>query len=489
MTSTSKITLTALLSILLIICTIGFTACNNDILSSNPKDKLAFSTDTLAFDTVFTTIGSATSKILIYNRNNLALNISDIHVAGGKSSYFKINVDGSLNENNQFKNIEIRGKDSMYVFVQLNVDPNNSNSPVFIEDSLIFSTNGVSQNIKLQAYGQNMSPLKNKLYTQNTVLNNKKPYLITGYLAIDTAKTLILQPGCKLYFHNNANLIVYGNLRAIGTAENPIVMRGDRLDKIKFATPFPYNNVAGQWGGIYLLYNKGNHVMRHVNMNSGYVGVYFSNTDRNVLPNLEISDCKIHNFLLYNLVVQNGNVQVNNSEISNSSSYSVYLNGGKHSFIQSTIANYFNNSSAQPVPRDKNPAVLIMALNRIAPMESVFKNCIISGGSANEFSLATRFISQYKGTFDHCYIKKTDSLSLPQFTNIRWAQPKDTVFKSINYNIEKGTYFNFRPDSISPTRGIADPAVAAQFPLDLDGNNRMVGNKPDLGAYQWQPTK
>ena len=107
----------------------------------------------------------------------------------------------------------------------------------------------------------------------------------------------------------------------------------------------------------------------------------------------------------------------------------------------------------------------------------------------NEFSLATRFLDQYKGVFDHCYIRKPDSLKLPQFTNIRWYNRKDTLFKSIRYDYEMKTYFNFMPDSVSPVRAKADPTVAAQFPLDLNGNNRLTGNKPDIGAYQWQPTK
>ena len=489
MTSTTKITLAFLSSLILIFCSVGITSCNEDIFTTNPKNVLEFSKDTLAFDTVFTTLGSATSKILVYNRNNLALKISNITLAGGKVSPFKINVDGALNANNQFENIEIRPHDSLYIFVQLTVDPNNSDAPLFIEDSLVFRTNGVNQKVKLQAYGQDMEPLRNKYIRNDSTLTAKKPYLVYGYLAVDTAKTLTLQPGTRLYFHNKANLIVYGNLRAEGTAEKPILMRGDRLDKLKFEKPFPYNNVAGQWDGVYLLWKGGNHVLRHVNMNSGYVGIYFSNNDRNNLPKLEISDCKIHNFLLYGLVVQNGNVLVTNSEISNSSSFTVYLNGGKHTFLQSTLVNYFNNSNVELVNRDKNPAVMIMNLNRTAPMESVFKNCIITGSATNEFTLATRYIDAYRGTFEHCYIRKPDSLKLAQFTNIRWWQPKDSLlFKSNRYDYKKGTYFNFMPDSISPFRGKADPAVAAQFPLDLTGNNRMIGNKPDLGAYQWQAT-
>jgi len=475
--------------VVLFLLSIGFMACNDENYSTNPKYKLSFSTDTLSFDTVFTTLGSATSKIMIYNRNNVALKISHLGVAGGKASSFKINVDGSLNADNQFNDIEIRAKDSMYVFVAVTVNPTNINSPLFIKDSLVLQTNGVTQNVKLQAFGQDIIILRGKRLNDDTTLKEDIPYLIYDSLIVSQNKTLTLSPGCKLYFHNNANLKVYGNLKAMGTVEKPIIMRGDRLDKIAFATPFPYNNVSGQWDGVYLLGSTGNHILRHVNMNSGYVGIYFSNNDRNTIPNLEITDCRIQNFYFYGLVVQNGNVQVANTEISNSSSYCVYLSGGSHSFIQSTIVNYFDNSSVQPVSRDKKPAVMIMNLNRVSPMETVFRNCVISGNEDNEFSLATKFIDQYKGIFDHCYIKKPDSIKLPQFTKIRWSERNDTLFKSIRYNLEDKTYFNFIPDSVSPLRGLADPNIAAKYKFDLNGNDRFNDGAPDAGAYEWKPTK
>jgi len=473
-----------------VILTMSLTSCNDDIFSTSPNDKLSFSKDTLTFDTVFTTIGSATSKIMVYNRNSFALKISHLALAGGQNSAFKINVDGSLNANSQFENVEIRAKDSMYIFVSVTVNPTNSNSPLFIQDSIVFQTNGVLQKVKLHAYGQDVNIMRNRRILSDSILTAEKPYLIFGNLTVDSAKTLTLKPGCKLYFHNNANLVVRGNLKAEGTANNPILMRGDRLDDIKFATPFPYNNVAGQWGGVFLLWNGGNHSFKHVIMTSGYVGIYYTNEDRNNIPNLEIADCRIHNFLVYGLVVQNGNVLVTNSEISNTSSYSVFLNGGKHTFLQSTIANYFDNSSVQPASRDKNPALMIMNLNRVAPMQTEFRNCIISGNLDNEFSLASRYLDQYNGIFDHCYIRKPDSLNLPkQFTAIRWYNRKDTLFKSIRYDYEKKTYFNFMPDSVSPVRGKADPTVISMNHLEYDLNGNLRGNKPDIGAYQWQPVK
>ena len=467
---------------------VGLYSCNDDLISSDPKYRLEFSTDSLSFDTIFTTLGSATSKIVLYNRNKVGLNISSIKIKNGSTSFFKINVDGSKSATNEFKNIEIRPNDSLYIFVAVTIDPNNANPPLFIEDSLNFITNSVKKSIKLKAYGQDMELFSNKLIKNDTTLTADKPYLIYGNLTVDSAKILTLNPGCQLYFHNNANLIVHGNLKAEGTADKPITLRGDRLDDIQFSTPVPYNNVAGQWGGVYLLWEHGNHTLNHVNMNSGYVGINFVNT-RNSIPQLQISDCKIHNFLLYGLMTQNGNVTVTNTEISNSSSYCVFLNGGNHSFTHCTIANYFDNSNVQAISRDKNPALMIMNLKLTVPMENTFKNCIISGSAENEFSFASTTMDQYKGTFDHCYIRTSTAKDLSMFTNIRWYEKNDILFKSTSYDYTKKTYLNFTPDSLSPARGLADKAVATLFPIDLNGKSRLTDGAPDAGAHEWTPTK
>ena len=464
-------------------------SCSDDIFSTDPANTLSFSTDTLSFDTVFTTLGSTTQKFIIYNKNNRALNISSIALGGKGSSQFRINVDGSISADNQFSNIEIRAKDSLYVFVEVTVNPTSSNSPLIIADSVVFNTNGKIQNVRLEAYGQDVIMLKNKYILSDSVLTAEKPFLIYGYLAVDSAKTLTISKGCKLYFHNNASLIVNGNLRAMGSFEEPIEIRGDRFDKMKFEFPIPYQYAAGQWGGIYLNWNRGNHLLQNVNISSGYVGVYFSNEDRSQLPNLEITNCRIQNFVYYGIVAQNGNMVVNNSEISNTGSFSLYLNGGKHMFYQSTIANYYNSNPGKPTTRDKNPAVMIMGLYRSAPMETGFYNCIIAGGFETELSIATRFIEQIKGEFANSYIRRKNAYAYDQFKDIQWSAVKDTIFKHPWYNDTTNVYFDFTPDSVSPARGIADPNIAKNFPKDLNGNNRMEDNAPDAGAYEWKPTK
>jgi len=466
---------------------VNFSACTDDLFTSNPEKKLEFSTDTLTFDTIFTSLGSTTEKFLIFNNNNRALRISQISLAKGVASKFRLNVDGTVNAANVFKDVEIGARDSMYIFVETTINPTDANNPVLIEDSVLFEFNGNKQQVLLEAFGQNMYLLKNVTLLENTRFKNDKPYLIYGDLTVDSLQTLTLPAGCRLYFHNNANLLVYGNLRAEGTFNQPVELRGDRLDKVKFLDPVPYNYVAGQWGGVYFLSPTGKHVLKNTNITSAYVGLYSPNADRSTLPDIDIENCRIHNFVYYGIVVQNTNITVKNSEISNTGSYTVYLSGGKHVFEQSTIANYYANNSFEPSSRDKSPAVLIMGLQRSAPMQTEFVNCIVAGTIDNEFAIASRYLDDYKGSFKNSYIKRKAKYEQPQFVDVRWYSPRDTIFKQIRFDNEKKKYFNFTPDSISPARNMADPSIASQYPLDLNGKNRFADGLPDAGCYEWLP--
>ena len=226
-------------------------SCIDESISADTSLKLEFSADTLQFDTVFTTIGSSTSQIKVYNQNKKNLKISAIGLGMGANSPYRINVDGSTSKNNQFTDIELRAGDSLFVFVEVTIDPLKTNAPVFVKDSIVFLTNSNHQDVKLLAYGQDMEILSNRTIRNDTTLTGEKPYLVYGDLVVDTAKTLTLNPGCRLYFHNQASLVVYGNLIANGIRELPVLIRGDRTDRI--FTDIPYNYVSNQWGGVLLL--------------------------------------------------------------------------------------------------------------------------------------------------------------------------------------------------------------------------------------------
>lgn len=460
-------------------------ACQDEIFTTSPNKKLSFSTDTLTFDTVFTSIGSTTERFLIYNKNNRAIRINQIRLASGTKSMFRLNVDGDNNATNEFTNVEIGAHDSLYVFVETTIDPTDDSNPILIQDSVLFEFNGNKQQVMLEAFGQNVYLLKNEHIVDHTTFKSDKPYLVYGNLIVDSAKTLTLPAGCKIYFHNNANLLVYGNLQSNGTFEQPVELRGDRLDDVKFLNPVPYHYVAGQWGGVYLLSSQGKLILKNTIISSAYVGLNSSNSDRQNLSQIELENCKIHNFVYYGIVAQNTNLTCVNSEISNTGSYTVYLSGGTHIFHHTTIANHYANNSYAPSARDKSPAMMIMALQRTAPMKTELINCVVSGTVDNELTIASRYLDKYNGVFRNSFIRRKEKYNLSQFSDVSWFRMGDNVFKQSRFDGESKSYFDFSLDSISPARNIADVSVASRYSLDLNGKSRFVDGQPDAGCYEW----
>ena len=65
-----------------------FSSCIDDEFTTSSSDILAFSTDTVAFDTVITGQGTPTKQFLVYNKSKKMLNISSIRVAGESKGHF-----------------------------------------------------------------------------------------------------------------------------------------------------------------------------------------------------------------------------------------------------------------------------------------------------------------------------------------------------------------------------------------------------------------
>jgi len=135
--------------ILFIIVTISY-SCRKDDVTTDSSAKLDFSNDSVIFDTVFTTIGSTTKRLQIYNRNSDKVIISSISLAKGNNSQFRLNVDGV--PGNVHQDIEIEGNDSLFIFVEVTVDPNNTLTPFIVEEKINFVTNGNDQSVLLVAW-------------------------------------------------------------------------------------------------------------------------------------------------------------------------------------------------------------------------------------------------------------------------------------------------------------------------------------------------
>lgn len=463
-------------------------SCNPSI-TTDPTAKLTFSTDTVCFDTVFTAQGSATSILMVYNTEKKAIHIDRISLQNGSASPFHLNIDGLTNSESVSEDITLESNDSLFIFVRVNIDPTDSLTPVFVSDRILFSFNDKTQTVELEAFGQDVEIIRSTIFRNDTTLSGKKPYLIYDYAAIDTAKTLTIAAGSRFYFHDKAQLVVFGNLIAQGTLEQPITMQSDRIDHL--FTQVPYSMVAGRWDGLYLVQiadrPEAHYDINYLETQSGAVGLYCINRDpQNLHPSLRLYNSMIHNFNHYGLVLQDIDAQIVNCQISNCAQYCVYLAGGKHDFIHTTIASYYNNTDVriQSTPREDMAAVYINDLYKTTQqMQTSFYNSIIMGVRSNQLVLATPFEEQYKGVFSHCYLRN-DSISLPQFSDITYYQKEDTVFKNVFYKYKEYINYDFTLDSVSPCLNIADTAVSRLYPLDRRGRNRFDDQHPDLGCYE-----
>ncbi len=469
-----------LLLLLILISVLSFNSCKDDEVSTNPSYQLAFSENTLTFDTVFTTIGSTTASILVYNNNKEALNISSIHLAEGASSPFKINVSGKNSLDHSFENTYIRGKDSLFIFVQVTVDPTLQNTPLLIEDSIVFKVNGNTQYLTLQAYGQDVIILKDKFILNDTTLLNTKPYLIFGDLSIGPSKTLTIEKGSTLHFHNNAALKVHGNLNAIGTLNEPITFRGDRIDNIFKDTP--YDAYSGQWDGLIFTAETGIHVLEHVNIRNAKTGIDIECGDL-VMPKLSIKNSIIHNFDSCGIKAKKADLEIVNSQISNTGQYCIKIQGGNFKLSHCTLANYFSKI------KRSTPSVYITnhedeGQSLLPITQGTIKNCIIHGNRDDELTLDYKYdntpvATDFNVTISNSLIN-SDSSADTYYSNILWSNSSELIFE------ETEEYpYNFALHQDSPAKNSADMITAALYPTDKNDTNRLIDGQADMGAYEW----
>lgn len=472
-----------------ILCACALAGCSEYKISGDPTLRLAFSCDTLSFDTVFTAQGSATAQMKVYNRNASALLIDRVWLKEGNA--FHVNIDGEPDAD-KWRDIQINGHDSIYLFIRVEIDPMDQDNPVLVNDQLCFHlASGHTQEVELEAYGQDVRRIGRKgcgrTDTTSMVFTAKRPYLIYDTLII--RENMQLEAGTTVYMHNGACIYVGGDVTATGTVTHPIVFRGDRIDRLFDSVPYAF--ASGSWNGIYLQGTETQkYDLQYVDILSGNIGLYSYNDGKGAsLPQMTMNGCRIHNHSMYGLVLVNTDATVTNSEISNCASYCVYCAGGTQKFIHTTVASYFGYTTIriQSVAKDDVAAVFIDNLDKKAQTTTSFYNSIITGYLPNQLVVATAFDQYYPGEFIGNYLK-TDTLDIPNARDNTYWQKTDTAKLFVNdfYKYKEYIYYNFHLDSLSPAIGIADSLLAVPYPTDRDGISR-AGLKPDAGCYQHLP--
>lgn len=467
-------------SLLLFAGLVLFAGCNKNNITDNPNDRLAFSTDTLTFDTVFSSLGSSTRLMKIYNPNNQRIRISNIRLAGGNASPFRINVDGI--SGTQFTNLEIAANDSMYLFAEVTIDPGNVDNPFWIVDSVVMETNGNIQSVLLGAYGQDAYFYRFDELC-NTTWRNDKPHVILGNILVDTNCTLTITEGARIYVANNASLLVAGTLNVLGTADSVVTFEGLRLESF-------FDDLPGQWGQIIILRGSAQNTLQHARISESTSGIVIGSmvsdnlADFGVanLPDVSLKQVEIRQARDYGIFSFYADVSAENTLINGCGRNNVAaLFGGRHTYTHCTLVNYgaIGIDHKLPIVRLSNYALQSETDIRVRPVEVAFRNSIIYGNLPGDASTSFGEIeidtlpapTPVDYVFDHCLLRTFLDVQPPEFIQVTAnAEPR---FEDI-----LAEDFALRDDSPALDRG----AAAYYLPTDLYGNDRQ--GHLDLGAIK-----
>ncbi|MCC6690786.1 MAG: hypothetical protein IT235_04570 [Bacteroidia bacterium] len=465
-------------------------SCRKDRLITDTSAKIDFSTDSILFDTVFTKIGSATKSFLIYNRHNSSIKISSIKFASGTNSQFMINVDGTPTKS--LTDIIIPPKDSIFVFVQVNVNPTSQNSPLVIRDSILFVTNGNLQKIILEAWGQDAYYHKPNVFftngfaysviTCNSTWTNDKPHVIYGYAVVDSACTLTMQPGTRVFMHKEAVLWVYkdGTLNIQGSASSPVTFLGDRLEP-------EYSDIPGQWGKIWLSALSKDNKIDWATIRNAAIGIQADTVNLvNANPTLRLSNTIIVNSSAAALYGQGAQINAYNCVFGNSGQYSAALTiGGKYSFKHCTFGNYWDSFNSQRT----TPLLLInnwyKDINGIAHSRSIdsayFGNCIIYGNLGNEIGLDSGYAGNFKYRFENCVIRTDGS-----YNSSNSYHNNTFIYKNLDPGFKDPAHNDFTISSTGSAKDKGNSVLGNMYPSDLNNLPRNIDTAPDIGAYEFK---
>lgn len=459
------------LLILLGLAFVFFTnSCKKKIAYS--KGDLTFSKDTVLFDTVFTTIGSTTKRLKIYNKNNLPLKLEEVELVGGANSPFTINLDGA--SGSSFSDFDLSKNDSLFMFVEVTLSVNNGNLPLVIEDSIRFKANGKNQYIKLVVWGQDAYFHVNEIVSDNQPWQNDKPHVIyglaaVGYPGVDSNLTLNIPAGTQIHSHKNSYLYVYkSTLNINGVLGNEVVFKHDRLESF-------YDDDPGQWGGVILSQSNAS-MINYAIIKNAAIGLRVDTTMSNLT--LTLKNTKIDNSQFYNLFLNSGAIAVvENCVLGKAGLISTYLfAGGQASFSHCDIVNYWLGSRGGPALAIKNYYEVEDVVYVRDVENTSFDNCVIYGNGSNEIVIDTLIDSPvpFITTFKNCLLlREADKIyESNNFTDPIWNQ------NPLFLNTSEGD-FTFVTESPLNNGGHGLTGVT----LDISGNNRSV-SAPDIGAYE-----
>ena len=479
--------------------------------------SLAFATDTVKFDTVFTTIQTVTKRLWVYNRNSGAVK-TDVSLAGKLGTTYSLIINGDAGT--AINGITIRGKDSLLVLVRAVLGDNGKDiKPFLLEDQVNFRTNGTEQNVKVVAFGQNAYFHRADVITGNrtAVWRSDKPHVIINSpykqgtstfdigVYVESGSTLQIEPGAKIYCHAGATIQVNGTLKINATlAPVPgdttaakaatVRFQGDRLETY-------YNEIPGQWGGIFFTSTSRSNVIRYAEIKNANFGTSLLNTN---VQNTTPIDLRLENVVMRNISDSNpnyvgtglppggivgvrSNITATNCLLTNCGEYALRGYGGTFNLNFCTIANYTPSFQRQTSSVSFSNELSDAAGKAVKFLLVInLTNSIVWGNYENELELVNN--ADYLATLNirNTLLRTKDfqattnatnapGLGAPALANL--VTVTDPLFKRTTLTSSRPDY---RLQATSPARGRT--AVGTVPPNDLPNLRRAT--PPNLGAYE-----
>lgn len=498
-------------SLFILIILSAFYSCDDTVFETTPSTgELSFSRDTIFLDTVFTNISSSTRTFKVYNKSKNHISIPNVRLRRGEDSFYRLNVNGISGKS--FEAVDILPKDSIYIFVEATVDFNKVNDPLYI-DELVFDQGDNQQEVKLVTLVQDAhflfperdaQGIKEKIVLGvdedgeeiavegfyldgDAVWDDQKPYVIYGYVGVNQGNSLTIKKGARLHFHENSGLLVEknGTLKIQGTLDKKVEIQGDRLE------PF-YENIAGQWGTIWLRAGSKDHEINHALIKNSVIGILVDSLGSPNQPSLRIRNTEIYNTSNFGLFGRATHIEGSNLVIGNNGQSSLACTlGGTYNFTHSTFANFWSQGIRE------FPAVLVnnfQFTSGTGGSESLltndllaanFTNCIIDGNQSIEYLLQKNDQAGFEFNFKN---------NMLRFTDPSGSGGSDPLYDFDDINRYQNNIINGEPDFKDPNeneliigdasegKAMADVPAALKVPFDILGKNRVV--TPDIGAYQ-----
>ncbi|WP_299189039.1 hypothetical protein [uncultured Aquimarina sp.] len=507
-------------SLFLLAIIVFWSSCRKDFESEPSTGNLQFSTDTLFLDTIFTNIGSSTYSFKVYNRTNDDFTIPSIALERGETSNYRLNVDGIPGKS--FEDIQVLAKDSIFVFVETTTDiaQQTGDLEFIYTDRILFDPNGSQQDVDLVTLvkdavflfpsrdengivetlllgeDDNMEEIRIEgFFLEDDQLNftNEKPYVIYGFAAIPPDRTLTIDAGARIHFHdqsgiiaaNNSTLLVNGDVSSDpDLLENEVIFESDRLEP-------GFSDIPGQWAFIWLTAGSTGHLINHATIKNGSAGIIMDSNDGGADPTLTITNSQIYNNSAYGILARTANISGENLVINNSGINSLYASfGGTYNFNHCTFANYWNTSFRDTpavafdnifVVTDENGTITDIRTENL--LEANFTNCIIYGNENIELGITRAEGTIFNYNFTNSLIRFEDPTG--QFLD-------NPLYDFTNNSLYDNTIFSENPDFKDPFDNLLnigeDSAANGQASTPTMGTDILgtlrSSTAPDIGAYE-----